>query len=131
MANEYKAAVEPATAAAEADETGNGYDTLGYIRYVLHDYAQAAEAFQAAIEKGSLNNRSDTLIFLARTYLELKEFDAATEAATDAADIGDERASKSARDFIQAIERRRTYYKTIAQRKEDAIDFYQPYPAIQ
>lgn len=131
MANEYEAAVEPATTAAEADETGNSYDTLGYIQYVLYNYEQAAEAFKTAIEKGSLDNRSDTLMFLARTYLKLKEFDLAAEAATDAGDIGDRRASKAAIDFIKAVENRRTYYKTIAQRKEDAIDFYQPYPAIE
>lgn len=131
MASEYENALEPAIAAAEADETGNAYDTLGYIHYVLHDYEAAAEAFQAAIDKGDLNDRSDTLMFLSRAFLELRDFDAAEEAATDAADAGDERASSSARDFIRAIEGRRTFYNTIAGRKEDAIDFYQPYPPLQ
>jgi len=131
MASSYEDALEPALAAAEADETGNGYDTLGYIHYVLNDYEAAAEAFQAAIDKGSLNDRSDTLMFLSRAFLELRDFDAAVEAATDAADAGDERASSSARDFIRAIEGRRTFYTTIAGRKEDAIDFYQPYPPLQ
>ncbi len=131
MASSYEEAVEPAIAAAEADETGNAYDTLGYIYYVLHDYEAAAEAFQQAIEKGDLNDRSDTLMFLARAHLELQDFDAAQEAATDAADAGDERASKSARDFIRMIDGRRSYYATIASRKADAIDFYQPYPPLQ
>ena len=57
--------------------------------------------------------------------------DAAADAATDAADAGDERASNSARDFIRAIDGRRTFYNTISGRKEDAIDFYQPYPSLQ
>lgn len=131
MASEYEAALEPAMAAAEADETGNGYDTLGYIHYVLHDYEAAAEAFQDAIDKGDLNDRSDTLMFLARANLELLNFDEAVEAATDAADAGDERASSSARDFLRAIEGRRSYINTIADRKADAIDFYQPYPPLQ
>ena len=131
MASEYEGALEPAIAAAEADETGNGYDTLGYIHYVLHDYEAAAEAFQAAIDKGGLNDRSDTLMFLSRAFLELRDFDKAEEAATDAADAGDERSSQSARDFLKAIDGRRTFYNTIAGRKEDAIDFYQPYPPIQ
>ncbi|MDB0051665.1 hypothetical protein N9F57_02135 [Gammaproteobacteria bacterium] len=131
MASEYESALEPAMAAAEADETGDGYDTLGYIHYVLHDYESAAEAFQSAIDKGDLSDRSDTLMFLSRAHLELRDFDAAKEAATDAADIGDERASDSARDFMRAIDGRRTFYNTISGRKEDAIDFYQPYPPIQ
>lgn len=131
MASEYEDAVEPGIAAAEADETGNGYDTLGYIYYVLAEYEQAAEAFQMAIDKGQLNDRSDTLMFLARAHLELRDFDAAEEAATDAADAGDERASSAARDFIRVIEGRRSYYSTIASRKEDAIDFYEGYPPLQ
>jgi hypothetical protein len=131
MASEYESALEPAMAAAEADETGDGYDTLGYIHYVLHDYESAAEAFQSAIDKGDLSDRSDTLMFLSRAHLELRDFDAAKEAATDAADIGDERASDSARDFMRAIDGRRTFYNTISGRKEDAIDFYRPYPPIQ
>lgn len=131
MASEYEAAVEPGIAAAEADETGNAYDTLGYIYYVLAEYEKAAEAFQMAIDKGELNDRSDTLMFLARAHLELRDFDAAEEAATDAADAGDERASSAARDFIRVIEGRRSYYATIASRKEDAIDFYRGYPPLQ
>jgi hypothetical protein len=131
MASEYENAVGPATAAAEADETGDGYDTLGYIYYVLHDYEAAAGAFRDAIDKGELSDRSDTLMFLSRAHLELRDFDAAQEAATDAADAGDERASNSARDFLRAIEGRRLFYNTISGRKEDAIDFYQPYPPLQ
>ena len=131
MASEYELALVPAMAAAEADETGDGYDTLGYIHYVLHDYESAAEAFQSAIDKGDLNDLSDTLMFLSRAHLELRDFDAAEEAATDAADIGDERASKSARDFLRAVDGRRTFYNTISGRKADAIDFYQAYPPIQ
>jgi tetratricopeptide (TPR) repeat protein len=131
MASEYENALEPAIAAAEADETGNAYDTLGYIQYVLHDYEAAAQAFEEALVKGELSDRSDTLMFLSRARLELREFDAAQEAATEAADQGDERASKSARDFLRAIDGRRTYINTIAGRKEDAIDFYQPYPPLQ
>jgi tetratricopeptide (TPR) repeat protein len=131
MASEYENALEPAIAAAEADETGNAYDTLGYIQYVLHDYEEAAQAFEEALVKGELSDRSDTLMFLSRARLELREFDAAQEAATEAADQGDERASKSARDFLRAIDGRRTYINTIAGRKEDAIDFYQPYPPLQ
>ncbi|MBT7226874.1 MAG: hypothetical protein HN872_09705 [Gammaproteobacteria bacterium] len=131
MANEFDEALEPAMEAAEADETGNGYDTLGYIRYVLHDYEGAAEAFRTAIDKGDLNDRSDTLMFLSRAMLELQNFDEAEEAAREAADAGDERGRKSAQDFMRAIDGRRSYYATISSRKADAIDFYQPYPPLQ
>tara|TARA_B110000858_G_scaffold195960_1_gene253554 strand:- start:170 stop:1528 length:1359 start_codon:yes stop_codon:yes gene_type:complete len=130
MASEYDEALEPATAAAEADETGNAYDTLGYIQYVRHDYEASAEAFKTAIDKGELDDRSDTLMFLSRALLELRDFDGAQETATDAADAGDKNASTMARNFLRAIEGRRTYYKTITSRKADAIDFYQSYPPL-
>ena len=48
-----------------------------------------------------------------------------------APEAGDERSSKTAQDFIKLIDSRRSYYTTIAARKEDAIDYYQPYPPIQ
>lgn len=131
MASEYEKALVPALQAAELDETGDGFDTVGYIHYVLHDYESAAEAFQSAVDKGSLSNRSDTLMFLSRAHLELRDFDAAVEAATDAADAGNESDRKSAQDFMRAIESRRTRHDTIAGRRADAIDFYQSYPALQ
>lgn len=129
MASEFEGALAPAMLVADMDETGEGYDTLGYIHYVRNDYQDAADAFELAIEKGDLSNRSDTLMFLARAYLELREFDAAKEAATDASDAGNERARQSAQDFIRAIDGRRLYYATISERKEEAIDFYTSYPS--
>lgn len=131
IASEYERALEPATQAAELDETGDGFDTVGYIQYVLHDYEASAEAFQTAVDRGGLSNRSDTLMFLARAHMELRDFDAAAEAATDAADAGDERERQAAQDFVRVIDGRRTFYDTIAGRKADAIDFYQGYPALQ
>ena len=131
IANELEEAVTPATAAAELDETGNAYDTLGYLHYVMYNYEEAAEAFRAAIDKGSLKDDSDTYLFLARALLELQLFDEAKDAASAASEAGDERSTKSAQDFLKLIESRRGYYAIIAQRKEDAIDFYRPYPPIQ
>lgn len=130
MASEFDDALEPALAATELDETGNAYDTVGYIQYFRHDYEAAAEAFQMAIDKGDLDDRADTLMFLARARLELKDFDGAREAASDAADVGDKNANNMARNFIRAVEGRRTYHNTIATRKADAIDFYQAYPPL-
>ena len=58
--------------AAELDETGNSYDTLGYIHYVMNNYELASEAFNNALEKGELSDRNDTLLFLARSELALQ-----------------------------------------------------------
>ena len=131
IANELEDAVEPATTAADLDETGNASDTLGYLHYVMNNHEQAAEAFQEALDKGGLKDESDTYLFLARALLELKKFDEARDAASSASEAGDERSSKTAQDFIKLIDSRRSYYATIAARKEDAIDYYQPYPPIQ
>ena len=62
---------------AEMSDSGDGWDTVGYIHYVSNDYEEAAEAFQKAIDKGNLSNRSDTLLFLARALLELDDFEGA------------------------------------------------------
>ena len=53
------------------------------------------------------------------------------DTSSEASEAGDERSSKTAQDFIKLIESRRSYYATIAARKEDAIDYYRPYPPIQ
>ena len=53
------------------------------------------------------------------------------DAASKASEAGDERSTKSAQDFLKLIESRRGYYSIIAQRKADAIDFYQGYPPLQ
>ena len=131
IANELDKAVVPATQAAELDETGNAYDTLGYLHYVMNNYEESAEAFRAAIAKGDLKDDSDTYLFLARALLELQLFDEAKDAALKASEAGDERSTKSAQDFLKLIESRRGYYSIIAQRKADAIDFYQGYPPLQ
>lgn len=131
IANELEDAVEPAAKAAELDETGNASDTLGYLHYIMNNYEEAAEAFQSALDKGDLKDRSDTYLFLARALLELKKFDEAREAASSASEAGDERSSKTAQDFMKLVDSRKSYYATIAARKEDAIDFYRGYPPIQ
>ena len=130
ISNEVEEAVQPAAQAAELDETGNSYDTLGYIHYVMNNYELASEAFNNALEKGELSDRNDTLLFLARSELALQEFDSALEAANEAGESTDERVIKSARDFVRLIEGRRSFYTTIAQRKADAIDFYRGYPPL-
>ena len=130
MASDFDDALEPATAAAEIDETGNAYDTVGYIQYVRHEYEASAEAFRTAIDKGDLNDRSDTLMFLSRALLAQDEFDEAQEMAIEVADAGDKSTTTMARNFLRAIEGRRTYYNTITSRKADAIDFYKSYPPL-
>ncbi|PCJ26043.1 MAG: hypothetical protein COA96_05960 [SAR86 cluster bacterium] len=131
IASEFESALEPAIKAAELDDTGNGYDEVGYIQYMLKDYEGSAEALELAVEKGGLDDKSDTLYFLARAHLELRNFDDARDAASDSAEAGDERARETGQNFMKVVESRRTYYATIASRKADAIDFYRPYPPLQ
>ena len=131
IASDYARAEGPARQLAEADPTGNGYDTLGYIQYVLHKYGDAAESFQNALDKGELDNRADTLLFLARSLVELNEFDAAREAARDSAEAGDENDQEAANSYISFINDSQSRFNILAERRNDAIDFYQPYPPLQ
>ena len=131
ISNELEEAVVPATTAAELDESGNAYDTLGYLHYVMNNYEEASNAFQAAIDKGGLKDVADTYLFLARALLEMRKFDEAEEAASSASEAGDERSTKTAQDFLKLIASRKGYYEIIASRKADAIDFYRAYPPIQ
>lgn len=127
LAYEYDEAVEPATRLAEVSASGDGYDTLGYIYYMLHDYEAAAQAFRDAIAKGSLSNASDTNLFLARALAELDEYTEAEAAARRAADLGDESERRAANNYLNFINAQRNRYNVIQQRKANAIDFYVAY----
>ncbi len=63
--------------------------------------------------------------------LELDEFEAAEEAAKDSAEAGDRRAQEAANNYIRFITSTRDRFNVIAERKADAIDFYEDYPALQ
>lgn len=121
LSSEFQMALEPAIKAAEMGETGESYDQLGYIYYMMHDYRNSVEATQKALERGGLKNPGDAQLFLARALVELDQFDAATSAARKAQDLGE----ASAERFLDYIENSKARYENIKQRKEDAIDFYQ------
>ncbi|MCP5357258.1 MAG: hypothetical protein H7A06_03850 [Pseudomonadales bacterium] len=120
LANEYELALEPAIKAAEVAENGDAYDQLGYVYYMLHDYKNSADAMAKAIERGGLENPGDAQLFLARSLVELDDFDAAAAAARRAQDLGE----NSARSFLNYIENSKARFENLKQRKEDAIDFY-------
>ncbi len=130
IAADYEAALEPARQVAEMSDSGDGYDTLGYLQYVLFRYEEAVESFRAALDKGNLSNRADTLLFLSRSLLELDDFEGALAAARQSADAGDENARNSANSYITFINGVRDRYNIIEERRQNAIDFYQPYPAL-
>ena len=127
---EYEEALEPAIKAAELDPTGNAHDTLGYLHYVLSNYEEAVEAFQTALERGDLDDQADTLLFLARALVELDEFEEALEAVADSAEAGGEREQQSARNYREFIQATRNRFNILAQRRADAIDFYETYPSL-
>ena len=130
LASMWADAIDPAQRVAELDETGDGFDTLGYVYYVMTEYEDAAEAFQQALDKGDLSDRADTLMFLARSLIELDDFEGALAAAREASDIGDESARNSAGSYMTYINSTKTRFDTLATRRQDAIDFYRPYPPL-
>lgn len=120
LSNEYEKALAPAIKATEIAENGDAYDQLGYVYYMLHDYKNSAEAIRKALERGGLENPGDAQLFLARSLVELDEFDAASAAAKRAQDLGE----NSATSFLKYIDGSKARYEALKQRKEDAIDFY-------
>jgi len=131
VASEFEEALEPAGRVAELSDSGDGYDTYGYIHYVLHNYQLAADAFKEALDKGELDNRSDTLLFLSRSLIELDDFDGASDAAKSAAEAGDRSDQEYANDYLKFIDGTRNRFNILAQRRRDAIDFYRSYPPLQ
>ncbi len=121
LSSEYELALVPAMKAAELGETGASYDQLGYIYYMMHDYANSVDSIQKAIERGGLENLGDAQLFLARALVELDQFEAATVAARRAQELGE----SSADSFINYIENSKARFDNLKQRKDDAIDFYQ------
>ena len=130
IASDYANALPRALELAEISDSGDAWDSVGYIHYVMANYEDAADSFRAAIDKGNLSNRSDTLIFLARALLELDDFDGARSAARQAADAGDEDDRQSANQYLTFIQSTEQRYNIIEQRKQEAIDFYEPYPSL-
>jgi tetratricopeptide (TPR) repeat protein len=130
LASMWEEALEPAERVAELDETGDGYDTVGYIHYVMTNYEDAAEAFQMAIDKGELNDKGDTLMFLARSLLELDDFEGALSAAREASDLNDEDSRNGAQTYISFINNTKSRFDILAERRQDAIDFYESYPPL-
>ena len=130
IASDYANALPHAMVLAEISDSGDAWDSVGYIHYVMANYDDAAEAFRAAIDKGNLSERSDTLIFLARALLELDDFDGARSAARQAADAGNADDRESANQYITFIESTEQRYNIIEQRKQEAIDFYESYPPL-
>ena len=127
---EYEEALGPAIKAAELDTSGNSHDRLGYLYYLLGEYQEAVDAFRTALEIGDLNNRADTLMFLARALVELDEFDEALAATADSAEAGGEREQQTASNYRGFIESTQERHDIIAQRRADAIDFYESYPSL-
>ena len=127
---EYDDALAPALRAAELDDTGNSHDTLGYLYYVLHQYEDAAEAFRTALDRGGLEDRADTLLFLARSLVELDEFQEALEATADSAEAGGEQEQNAARNYREFILSVQQLHNILAERRADAIDFYETYPSL-
>ncbi len=131
VSSEFEEALEPAGRVAELSDSGDGYDTYGYIHYVLHNYQLAADAFKEALDKGELDNRADTLLFLSRALIELDDFDGASDAANSAAEAGDRSDQEYANDYLKFIDGTRNRFNILAQRRRDAIDFYRSYPPLQ
>lgn len=130
IASTYEDGLPNALRVAEMSDSGDGWDTVGYIHYVMANYEEAAEAFQAAVDKGNLSNRSDTLLFLARSLLELDDFEGARAAARQASDAGDENGRNAAQQYLNFIASTEQRFNIIEERKAEAIDFYQPYPSL-
>ena len=123
--------LDVALSVAELDDTGDGWDTVGYMHYMLADYEDSVEAFEKAVDKGNLSDRASTLLFLSRALYELDEFEAARSAARQAADAADSDSSRNAAsNYLTLIDSTEQRYNIIEQRKADAIDFYEPYPSL-
>ena len=130
IASDYASALPNALELAEISDSGDAWDSVGYIHYVMANYSDSADAFRSAIDKGNLSNRSDTLIFLARALLELDDFEGARSAARQAADAGDEDDRESANQYLTFIGSSEQRFNIIEQRKQEAIDFYESYPSL-
>jgi len=130
IASAYEQALEPALQVAEMSDSGDGWDTVGYIHYVTANYEDAVEAFQNAVDVGNLSNPSDTYLFLSRSHLELDNFDDARSAARQAADLGDSNERDNAQSYINFIDSTQQRFDIIQERKQESIDFYESYPPL-
>lgn len=130
LANQFELALEPAQRLADIMDGGDGYDILGYIQYVLRNYEEAVTALETALDRGELSDAGSTNLYLAYAFLELDRFDEADAAARRAADMGSSGTQRAATTYLNAIAGTRARHNTIQTRKQEAIDFYRPYPPL-
>ena len=131
IASEFERALGPAQSAAELIENGDGFDTVGYINFVLHDYQAAVDAFEIAVDKGDLSNPSNTLQLFAMSLVALDDFGAASEITRQWAESGDRSDQESANNYRRAITNIKARFDILASRREEARDFYESYPPLQ
>ena len=120
-------AVEPATKLAEIAATGDGYDTLGYVHYMLRNYEEATEAFSNALDRGDLGDPALTNLSYARALVELDRFDDALTATRRSSDLGDESDRRNANSYLRFVETQKARHDALETRKAAVIDFYVSY----
>ena len=62
--------------------------------------------------------------------MELDEFEEALEATADSAEAGGEQEQTAARNYREFIQSTRQVHNILAERRADAIDFYESYPSL-
>ena len=76
-AKEFEKAIPVLKRAAEASKTGEIDVMVGNSYFNLGEWQPAAEAFQKALEKGSINRPEKIWLLVGQCYLRLKEFNTA------------------------------------------------------
>ena len=130
-ANMFDRALEPARRAAELDETGNSADTVGYLQYILGNNEDAVESFREAVDKGELDNPAETLLYLARALMGLREYEDALEAAQEALEAADtENIEKTADRYMGYINNRAERNRVLTRRREAVMEYFEDYPPL-
>jgi tetratricopeptide (TPR) repeat protein len=100
-ARDFDKAINPLNKAAELASTGDVYVRLGEVQIQRSKWAEAAQALQSGIRKGSLKDGGNANLLLGIAHFNQKNYGAAAEALNRAR--GYEKHRKMADGYLQLI----------------------------
>jgi len=124
LAREDSLALPYLERAAAMSDDGELYARLGRVYMTLDDMDKAADAFEAAFDKGGLGRPDQVYLTQARAYMELNRYDEALQAARNAG--RDERSAGTARTWVTVLTNEKARYDTLQNQRRDLAEFIRP-----
>ena len=103
-------------------DDGELYARLGRIYSTMTEWEKSIDAFNQAMEKGSIDRPAQVYLSMARAYMELNRYDEGLEAARAAQ--RDERSRDTARTWLTVLTREKERYEPLQRQRRELAEFF-------